>query len=404
MNPINSRKERKRICMITGPLPDSIADADIVHISSILRLLEPLTEKIFVISRNFPENIYINNKIQIKNINHQSSSRWIFTRIPKFITMQLKISYQLFKLGKNIDIVLFSIGAAPQFIPMITARLMQKKIILLHPGLGITKEYAEILYKDSLMGVGRYTLPQIVEFLETISCNLSNKIIIYSSNSSQFVSKRYFNKISKKMSRFYVDNNLFSQKKKIIVRKNLIGYVGKFLDSKGVLNIIKAIPAILKEITDVKFIICGDGPLREDIEKEIKNANLNKIVTVTTWISHDELSNYLNEMKLLIIPSDTEVGPQILFESMACGTPILATPVGVIPDVIKDGETGFILKNNSPECISKNVKKILNYSDLDKIAKNASELIEKEYTYEATVERYKQILEFLNQKKKEAND
>jgi len=79
--------------------------------------------------------------------------------------------------------------------------------------------------------------------------------------------------------------------------------------------------------------------------------------------------------------------------AMACGTPVLATPVGGIPDVIKDEETGFILEDNSPECIAENVIRALNHPDLDRIVKNARKLIEERYTYEAAVERYRKILE-----------
>ena len=78
---------------------------------------------------------------------------------------------------------------------------------------------------------------------------------------------------------------------------------------------------------------------------------------------------------------------------MACGTPVLATSVGSAPDLIKDGETGFIMKDNSPECIAENVTRALNYPDLDRIVKNARELVEREFAYDAAVERYRKILE-----------
>ena len=63
--------------------------------------------------------------------------------------------------------------------------------------------------------------------------------------------------------------------------------------------------------------------------------------------------------------------------------------------MIKDGETGFILKNNSPECIAENILRALNYRNLDKIVRNARKLVEEKYTYEAAVERYKAILKGL---------
>ena len=78
---------------------------------------------------------------------------------------------------------------------------------------------------------------------------------------------------------------------------------------------------------------------------------------------------------------------------MGCGTPVLATSVGGAPDLIKDDETGFIMEGNSPECIARNVIRALEHPNLDEIVKNARALVEREFTYEAAVERYRKILE-----------
>ena len=78
---------------------------------------------------------------------------------------------------------------------------------------------------------------------------------------------------------------------------------------------------------------------------------------------------------------------------MGCGTPVLATPVGAIPDVITDRETGFIMENNNPGCIAENIIRVLEHPMLEEIVKNVRKLVEKEFTYEAAVERYRKILE-----------
>jgi len=77
---------------------------------------------------------------------------------------------------------------------------------------------------------------------------------------------------------------------------------------------------------------------------------------------------------------------------MACGTIVLATPVGAITDLIENGETGFIMEDNSSECIATNIIRVLNHPSLVQITRNARALVEAEFTYEEAVERYRKIL------------
>lgn len=130
-------------------------------------------------------------------------------------------------------------------------------------------------------------------------------------------------------------------------------------------------------------------------KKRLKNSQVigNVKVVLCGKINHKEIPDCLNEAKLVVLPSYGEGLPNIVLEAMACGTSALATPVGGIPDVVKDGETGFSMEDNTPECIARNAIRASNHPDLEKITKNARTLIEKEYTLEAAVERYKKILE-----------
>ena len=94
---------------------------------------------------------------------------------------------------------------------------------------------------------------------------------------------------------------------------------------------------------------------------------------------------YLNHLRIFVLPSYTEGLANIMLEAMACGTPVLATPVGAVPDVIVDGKTGFIMENSSPECIAANVIRALEHPDLEGVSLRARALVEREYTFERAV-------------------
>ncbi len=307
--------------------------------------------------------------------------------------LQLKISYSLIKIASKIDVLFLAGGAQVLFLPALAAKLLRKRIILIHIGIGASsrKDY-EILYGKTLFGIGKYVFPLLTEFMERLNCRLSDRIVVFLSHSTSPLLKRYANKTHFGCSRFYVDTDAFKVERNLNNRENLVGYIGRLIDMKGVTNFVKAIPLLSGESAIAGFVIGGDGPQRDGIEREIKDFNLGDRVTLRGWIPHDKLPQHLNEIKLLVIPSYGETGPHMVFEAMACGTPVLAAPVGVMPDVIKDGETGFIMGDNSPECIAQNIIRALNHPNLDKIARNARELIEREYTHEAAVERYRDVL------------
>ena len=361
----------------------SIPKAGIVPLSNLVNILSPFASEIHIITGDIVDTLlYEYGNIHIYKIRAKyKREASIFIRIVSYIHTQLRISYKLAKIARNVDLCFFLIGGEI-LLPILVAKLFKKKIIL-------------CLIVGPPKNTGKDILFKPTVFLREVNYALADMIIVYTENFiTGFNLEKYLYKISIAHEHF-LDFDKFKIKKKLNERDNLVGYIGRLSEEKGILNFVKAIPEILKEQNEVKFLVGGDGQLRDEIGNYLDRNNLNDKVKLTGWIPHNKLPDYLNELKLLVLPSYTEGLPNIMLEAMTCGTPVLATPVGAIPDVIKDGETGFIMENNSPECIAKNVVRALGYLDLERIVKNARELVEKEFTYKVAVERYRKILKEL---------
>ena len=365
-----------------GILTFPISKTGNTPLSNLVDILYSLTNDLYLITGNDGYVFFKDDKrIHAYEIKHEMGAN-TFTRILKYIYAQLNISYKLLKIKGNVDMWIFFIGGDTLVFPMLTAKLLRKTVVLAFAGSSVqTLESAS----DSLF--------KSLKILSKINCSLANRIIIYSENLiNELDLEKYKNKILIAHHHFF-DFDKLKIKKRFDARKNLVGYIGRLSEEKGVLNFVKAIPKVLEKENEIKFLVGGDGQLRDKIEEYLDVAGLTDKVKLTGWIPSEEFSTYLNELKLFVLPSYTEGLPYTLLEAMACGTPVLATSVGAIPDAIEDGETGFIMEDNSLDGIAKNVLRVLNYPNLDEIVKNARELVEKEFTYEVAVERYRKILE-----------
>lgn len=326
------------------------------------------------------------NLLRVSSYNQRSG----ILKLLGFIYAQLKFVYYLIKLRNNYSQVMLMSGNNFT-LSLIFAKLLRKKIIFILSGVSGINMIS--LYKKSqcfkihplkLIYMG------IIALLDELSLVLSDLIVLESPNLRNIMNlAKYEEKIHEK-GYMYQDISKFYIKKSINERKNLIGYIGRFDHEKGIMNFVEALSLIEMNKQDIEIIIIGWGPLYNKIKDKLKQYGLHN-VKLLGKIDNDQVPDYLNELKLLVFPSNgyEEGLPNIVLESMACGTPVLATPVGGISDVIKNYETGFILSENSSDIIAKNMISALNYNKLDKISKNAFELVKHKYKYNTIIENWK---------------
>ncbi|WP_126994205.1 glycosyltransferase family 4 protein [Thermosipho globiformans] len=186
------------------------------------------------------------------------------------------------------------------------------------------------------------------------------------------------------------DSNIFKPMDKNIIRKELgiykegykyVGFVGNLIPVKRADKLPEIFEKISKKYNKVKYIIVGDGFLKDKIEKEISRRNLDCIFTGR--LSQKYVAKYMNAMDVMILPSRNEGWPCVVPEAQACGTCVLGSSNGGILEAIGFKEYVVEEGNNFEERFADKVVNVL------EIGYEKSKFIEraKNYTWENIVRK-----------------
>lgn len=115
--------------------------------------------------------------------------------------------------------------------------------------------------------------------------------------------------------------------------------VGQLIERKGHDLAIRA----LADLPDITLVICGDGPLRQSLETLARECGVADRVRFAGQILHDDLPCYYTAADVLLLMSASEGWPNVLLESMACGTAVVATAVDGVPEVVQGAAAGLLV-------------------------------------------------------------
>ncbi len=366
---------KPRICVVTTPRPK----AGVIPLSNLVDVLRPLSSYLYVITGNDAAEVF-NGRGDIHGhvIINRVAGPMILQALG-YILLQLKISYHVLRASGKADLFIFFEGEC-LLLPVLSARILRKPVVL-----SLASSMPSIIDADR----NAPAIFKVFKWMEIANYKLSQRIVLFSHRLiKDWNLDEYRDKITVAYNHFL---DLSAFRSEGTSRRYLVGYLGRLDAEKGALNFAGAIPLISEAFSDAKFLIGGDGQMRDAISLRIDASKSN--VTMPGWIPHEDLPRYLNDLKVVVMPSYTEGLPNIMLEAMACGAVVLATPVGAIPDMIKDGETGFLMEDNSPECIASNVIRTLKSPHLGRIAENARALIEQNFAYDMALEHWRAVLE-----------
>jgi glycosyltransferase involved in cell wall biosynthesis len=371
------RRVQNNVCVVTFPL-EAAASSPILNLVKILR---PRTKSLYVISGGETDQMFQAKGMKnVASVTHRSYESPI-KRAVSFALTNFQFLVRVIALRKRVGLFVFFIGGENLLIPMLGARLLGVKTLLMPAG------DAGKVYMSSGDSLGK-----VLSVLTACSFFLADTLVLYSENTIVGIPlERYRHKIVIGHEGF-IDFNRFSPTTSIAFRRQMVGFVGRLDKEKGILNLIHAIPMVLDKVP-AEFVICGDGSLRRDVIDFLSSRELLPNVRIEGWINHEVLPRYFNEFRLLVLPSYTEGLPNVALEAMACGTPVLMTKVGALAEMATDGKEIFFLDSNDPQVIADSITSVLtDPSRLQQVSDAALNFVRTKFGYRSTSQAWDSLL------------
>ena len=171
----------------------------------------------------------------------------------------------------------------------------------------------------------------------------------------------------------------------------VVGTVARLEEQKGITHFLNAVPAVKEECPDVKVLIVGDGTLRGALEEEARQLGIADNVIFTG--ERRDVPRLYKLMDVKVISSIYEGTTLTVFEAMATGTPVVATTVDGVEEVIEDGATGMLVPPKDAASIAEVVTDLLTNPDRARLLSERAEQAVKQYDVRTSMRRIENLYE-----------
>ncbi|MCH8011197.1 MAG: glycosyltransferase [Candidatus Marinimicrobia bacterium] len=175
-----------------------------------------------------------------------------------------------------------------------------------------------------------------------------------------------------------------------------IGSVGRLHRAKGFNILLKAFHIVSRQISNIELEIVGNGRLRTDLLRQSEELGINDRVKFVGQISQHQVAQRLSEWDLFVMPSLWEGFGIAIIEATAMGKAVVATRVGGIVEVVKDGKTGFLVPPYNPDALAYRIMELLRDNDKRaKMGREGRKLVISDFSLQQAVRRLENVYDSL---------
>ena len=185
----------------------------------------------------------------------------------------------------------------------------------------------------------------------------------------------------------FVNLKRLSEAERVCVPRssNTILFIGLISQRKGIYDLVRALPEVIKAVPEARLVAAGPGEI-DAVRRCAREGGVADAVFLPGWVSGFDKLRLLEEAALYVLPSYTEGMPLSILEAMSVALPVIATPVGGIPDVLRDGEDGYLIAPGSLGELSRRIIELLNNRALrERMGENARRRLHSKFSPDSAV-------------------
>lgn len=280
--------------------------------------------------------------------------------------------------------------------PLLVSKLVHRPHII---------EVNGLVCEEATMSGGSNAVIFIITLIERTNYKFSSKIVAVTKGLKKEIQVLYKLQASKiVVIQNGVNIDLFRQMNVMGVRKklnlnqnrNYVCFVGNLAPWQGVEYLIQSAPLILKENPNVKFLIVGDGRMKEELVELAAKTGVSDKFIFTGAVHYEEVPKYINASDVCVVskkPLKSGYSPLKLYEYMACGKPVVASNLPGF-EILEENDAGVLVEPENPEELAKAIVKLLKDEKLRaEMGRNGREYVVKNHSWESVARRVAEVCE-----------
>ncbi len=219
------------------------------------------------------------------------------------------------------------------------------------------------------------------------------------------IAEKYHNKLFLNYHVINCDETFFKIKElSTFDSKSMIIAVGRLVPKKGFKYLIGAFALVIEHIPNCELVIVGEGPERKGMENQIKSLGLEQNARLIGWQKNDATLKLINQAAVLVVPSiitrdgDRDGIPNVVLEAFTCGTPVIASKLSSISEVIEHQKTGLLTEPENVIDLASAIRELLSNRDLqNKLAREAHNIAIEQFNPIKNTKRLASLLQGTSQ-------